>query len=346
MKKPSQNFYLSKRTENRIYYYGVRNSEGKISWRTTGTKIKSEALKVIRDINQPPKQEEKKTSELLFSEFIKMFNTSHSMNVRPKTTKSYEWVVKEFQSIVGDRPLIDYTPMDFETFKRAVMDRKISLYGSNHYIQNIKTVFRFAKSYDFLQKDPSEKLSICRIPEQKPLFFSKEEITKLFNSLSAGTIKDVVTFAYYTGCRLGEILNLTWDCVDWERKLIRVQNTETFTTKTKREREIPQHSEVEKLLLRRKGLSRFNYVFCKENGMRYDGCYISRCTKKQVTDLKLNPKLRFHSLRHSFASMLAINNVSIYSISKLLGHSQVSTTQRYAHLNPAQLNEEVNRISI
>lgn len=65
-----------------------------------------------------------------------------------------------------------------------------------------------------------------------------------------------------------------------------------------------------------------------------------------VHKLGLNEKLHFHSLRHTFASWLVQNGVSLYEVQKLLGHGNISVTQVYAHLQPERLHSTVNRISI
>jgi integrase len=65
-----------------------------------------------------------------------------------------------------------------------------------------------------------------------------------------------------------------------------------------------------------------------------------------VREIGLDRRLNFHSLRTSFASWLALDGVSIYQISKLLGHSDVKITQEYyAHLEPAELHDVVDRIT-
>lgn len=74
--------------------------------------------------------------------------------------------------------------------------------------------------------------------------------------------------------------------------------------------------------------------------------YISKTFKRFVVSAKLDTRLHFHSLRHTFASWLAQDGVSLYAIQKLLGHSSSSVTQMYRHLQPEQLHATVNRIAL
>lgn len=66
--------------------------------------------------------------------------------------------------------------------------------------------------------------------------------------------------------------------------------------------------------------------------------------KKYVRGAKLNDRLNFHALRHTFATWLVQKGVSIYIVSKLLGHADVKTTQIYAHLQTNDLREVVDQI--
>ena len=72
-------------------------------------------------------------------------------------------------------------------------------------------------------------------------------------------------------------------------------------------------------------------------GEAIDADKLSRFFKRYVLRAKVNPKLNFHSLRHTFASWLVQKGVSIYVVSRLLGHSDVKTTQIYAHLRQDDL---------
>ena len=68
--------------------------------------------------------------------------------------------------------------------------------------------------------------------------------------------------------------------------------------------------------------------------------------KKYVTEIGLDGKLHFHSFRHTFASWLVQDGVSLYEVQKLLGHSNIAVTQVYSHLQPEGLHSTVNKISL
>ena len=82
-------------------------------------------------------------------------------------------------------------------------------------------------------------------------------------------------------------------------------------------------------------------MFCKENGKAFTGDYVSKKFKRACKAAGMDKAIHFHSLRHSFASNLAQKGVSLYVIKELLGHSSISTTEIYSHLNMDSLKEAI-----
>jgi site-specific recombinase XerD len=85
-------------------------------------------------------------------------------------------------------------------------------------------------------------------------------------------------------------------------------------------------------------------VFCKKDGSKYCGNYVSRKFKGACIAAGIEKEIHFHSLRHSFASNLVQNGVPLYTIKELLGHSSISTTEIYSHLNMDSLREAVKKL--
>jgi integrase len=162
----------------------------------------------------------------------------------------------------------------------------------------------------------------------------------------------LVVFAVMTGMRRGELLNLTWKDVDFERRLLTIHSGEGFRTKGGKRRSVPMSQAVYQLLLTRAQRSiglptclASRYVFAL-NGKRIDGVYVCHKFKRYVREAGLNERLHFHSLRHTFATWLVQEGVSIYEVQKLLGHSNISVTQVYSHLAASELHGAVNKISV
>ncbi len=116
-----------------------------------------------------------------------------------------------------------------------------------------------------------------------------------------------------------------------------------MTTKSKRERIVPVNDDVYDLLAKidRNG----SYVFSTSSGHRRREEFISKRFKKYIRKAGLDERFTFHSLRHTFASHLVQNGVSLYIVSKLLGHSNLKTTEVYAHLAPETFQGVVNLLN-
>ena len=186
-------------------------------------------------------------------------------------------------------------------------------------------------------------------------------------------LNDVVVIGFYTGMRLNEIVNLKWKNVNLSTRIITVGD-EDFTTKGRNQRYVPICDEAMEVLLRRQGAvvrrqesavrrqelvqegaevlilpfskreTSNGYVFCKSNGKRFTGDYVSRSFQLACRAAGMDKAIHFHSLRHSFASNLVQQGVSLYTIKELLGHSSITTTEIYSHLNMDALRDAIRRL--
>ena len=161
-------------------------------------------------------------------------------------------------------------------------------------------------------------------------------------------LKPLVLLALNTGMRRGEALGLTWGAVDFQRGLIHV---EAATSKSGQSRDIPMTAEARAVM---KAFSEQQtpqcaqspdpaaYVFALPDGTRLQS--IGHKTWSALTWAAKIKDFRFHDLRHDYASRLVMADVDLYSVSKLLGHSDIAMTQRYAHLAPDYLRAAVRKL--
>jgi site-specific recombinase XerD len=84
------------------------------------------------------------------------------------------------------------------------------------------------------------------------------------------------------------------------------------------------------------------HVFRKPNGYPFTADYVSKKFKQICREAQIDGSIHFHSLRHSFASALVKSGVSIYTVKELMGHSSVSVTEIYSHLQVEDLKQAVN----
>jgi site-specific recombinase XerD len=92
--------------------------------------------------------------------------------------------------------------------------------------------------------------------------------------------------------------------------------------------------------------SKNSFVFSNPNGFCYNKDYVSNRFKKACREAKIKEEIHFHTLRHSFASNLANKGVPLIVIKELLGHADISTTQRYSHTNLEHLQSAIRKLNI
>ncbi len=145
--------------------------------------------------------------------------------------------------------------------------------------------------------------------------------------------------------RPGELINMQWSWIDFFQNQITVKCTAGFQTKSKKERIVPKSEKVRAIIFNRFNTSQHHsneIVFYHFKGRKLHQETVSKQFKEAVRKSNLNEKIHFHSLRHSFASLLAQKGVSLYIIKELLGHEDLVTTQIYCHLQQQNLKDAVN----
>jgi len=162
-------------------------------------------------------------------------------------------------------------------------------------------------------------------------------------------LADFIELALNTGCRKQELLGLKWSDVDLSTRLLRLAHTKAGRWQT-----VPINEEARKVILRR--MRRRNevcpespYVFfhevqrgnARKGGRVHDlkKSFKAACKQAEISDF------RIHDLRHTFASWLVMEGVSLFKVSKLLRHETVAMTERYAHLSPDHLHDAIERVN-
>ncbi|MBZ0184465.1 MAG: site-specific integrase [Melioribacteraceae bacterium] len=207
---------------------------------------------------------------------------------------------------------------------------------------NLKAAFNRAVIEGFIQENPCKPLKRIKVPEKLPIFFTEKEFEKLISVIEDADVLDLVKFAVNTGLRQAELINLRWSNINFTEKILILDNNQ-FITKSKKIRSVPLNKTALEVLNKRKSNFNEEFVFTYR-GSKIVQDWLIHHFKKQVRKAGLRKELRFHSLRHTFATWLVQRGVSIYHVSKLLGHADVSTTQIYANLVMSDLKSVVERL--
>jgi site-specific recombinase XerD len=324
-----------------IFFSDVNGSRHKV---TTKCTKKSEALNFLYRFKQDDFESRQKIKAIFFDDFMKQY-VEYSTGVHTqKTQRTHFTAFKEFLRVEGNKPLRSIGIREIEHFL-SVKKMEASEWTARKYYGSLAAAFQKAVQWGFLTENPFRKVQKPKGREIMPVFFSENDFRLLLSVIDDKDYRDLCITALLSGLRISELLSMKWCDIDFSTKVILVRNTETFTTKTRKNRTVPMSEELCRLLKERKENIRFECetVFHNRYGKKLRDLTISHNFKKYVRKARLNDKLHFHSLRHSFASALVMSGVSLYAVQKLLGHTTSKTTEIYSHLLPQQLHYEINK---
>jgi len=282
--------------------------------------------------------------QILLKEFYDEYLTHAQFNLSSKSVLSIKQAFKPFLQFFSPiRPLDTIKLIDVEKF--VVKIRSSAPAGYLVYVRTLKAAFNKAKAWSYLNDNAFEKLKLKRVQKVKEDYLSSDDVNIIVGCAESNLIKNVIVFAYNTGMRLSEIVFLEWTSVNLNKKIITV-GSERFVTKSKKIRHIPMNETVHQLLISIRPTEKQNrkFVFGKTASMHYTSDFFSKKFKEAFKKTGIKTDYCFHSLRHGFASRLAQLGVPIITISKLLGHSSISTTMIYSTVNLDDLRQGIEKL--
>jgi len=229
---------------------------------------------------------------------------------------------------------------------RASVARKLSA---------LRTFVRFLRREGWIETDPSALAQAPRREHKVPAHLSMDEMTTLLEAPDVSTPlgrrdRAILELFYASGLRLSELVGLDMEDVNLPSRIVRVAG------KGGKERIVPFNTSAQKALrswysdraplrsaLKSQGSShkaqgpKADPVFVNARGGRLTGRSVQRLVARYVASCSTRFGISPHALRHSFASHLLQRGADLRAIQELLGHVQLSTTQRYTHINAAQL---------
>jgi len=287
-----------------IYYlhYG-KNPRRKV---TTHTKNKSEAIRFLREF-----REEQKPKPLVIplsqfkTKYLEYSKSIHSV----KTQEHHGFALKRLISVVGDIPLAELTLLQIHTFLAKITE-DASKWSAAKYYGALRSSFQTALEWEYIQVNPWAKVKKPKLPQIIPLALKKEEAESLINAIRDIAFKNLTVFTLETGLRLGEAISLEWiDILEGGRAIL-VQNKEDFTTKSGRCRTIPLSPTASSTLASLRGST--GLIFRTSSGLPWRHNNVEHKFKVAVRDAKLDDRIHFHTLRHTFATWFLKRGGNIY----------------------------------
>jgi integrase len=247
---------------------------------------------------------------------------------------------------------------DVESVHLSLKDRP---YFANRVLSLLSKMFSLAVEWGWIAENPTR--GIPRFPESyRERYLSHDEIHRLVGALDSYSDKNAANalkLLLFTGARVGEVLKAEWSQFEWSQFEFEngVWTKPRLNTKQNRVEHVPLSNKASAVLQSMKPPVATGPLFPgKDGGTRVSLVrpWLQACKAAGLVTVendpsqkgqikKYRPMLRIHDLRHNFASHLVSKGVSLHVVAKLLGHSQLSTTMRYAHLQDHTLRAAANQ---
>jgi len=339
-KKTYGNYYL--------YYSGENGLRKSVSTKTSNRKDALEFLINFKNNQQKPSIPAVKPLDKFTDLEEKVMHYVRS-NFRKGTQNIYSFTIKIFKKILGDKHLNEITSHDIEFYKSYRL-KDVSPTTCNININTLKSIFNIGIKFGWCVHNPVKGIKKIKIPQKERLSMNEKEIAVMLKEVNKDTtMKNIILFGLYTGCRLNEILNLQWKDIDLKEKVIHIRNKEDFKTKTGKARLIPfgekLYSVISKMVHEEKNLIKFHspdsYLFSKPDNGKYSDSYTTHRFKYYIRKAGLPEKFHFHCLRHTFITNCIKNGTNINYVQAIAGHSELKTTLGYTYIGIEDLKKAI-----
>ena len=314
--------------------------------------------------------------DILFADFLLDWLEMMRNSLEVTTYASYAKAIKNrIAPYYSERQikLKDLTPKDIQDYYQYGLNvEKVSANTVIHRHANIRKALQYALRTGLIDYNPADRVERPRKEKYHAAIYNDQELDTLFKVVKGKKIELAIILGAFYGLRRSEVVGLKWDAIDFERKTLTIKHTVTEVTldgkvlvvdkertKTKAShRTLPLVAPFEELLYRMKADQERNrklcggvyctkyldFIYVDELGERIKPNYITQHFSIVIKNNGLK-KIRFHDLRHSCASLLYANGVSLKEIQEWLGHSDISTTSNiYTHLDYSTKISSANAI--
>lgn len=277
--------------------------------------------------------------KLALSEAWRFYKDEKQFEFSKHTIKGYGIQAQLLIRHLGDQPIDEITLMHLKQYLAAQTHLKPS--SLTHRIRFIKSLFNWARDEGLVINNPAAKLREPKTDKRLPKALSEEDTEVLREACRTSREHAIVEFIYTSGCRIGEVVGLNRNSIDWDARSVVVFG------KGSKEREvyftIKTAIWLKRYLKERKDTN--TALFVTER--RYNG-QPRRLSISQVRAVVKNVAKRAglgdvnvypHKLRHSYATHLLNSGAPLEGIQSLLGHAKLETTRIYADLSGPRRRE-------
>ncbi|MBI4654781.1 MAG: tyrosine recombinase XerC [Nitrospirae bacterium] len=272
------------------------------------------------------------------NKYIEQFTNSlkAECDVSPHTLRAYIKDLTEFFSFIDKKPK-DIDNLDIRGFLASLYSRKLKKSSIARKLATLRSLFKYLHREGYMKKNPAKLVLSPKLEKHLPRFLTVDETFSLMEAPEGDTFiplrdKAILELLYSSGLRVSELTTLDMNDLNIKESLVRVKG------KGKKERIVPVGTKAvealknyltERALLRKKSQA----LFLNKRGGGLTDRSIRRIVIKHGRMTALKTRVGPHVLRHTFATHLLHGGADLRSIQELLGHSSLSTTQRYTHVD-------------
>jgi site-specific recombinase XerD len=305
---------------------------------------------------QEEKIDYRKEMKITFAEYADQWLISKERDGLASTTISrYRDQIKSFiDPFFGSMKIAELEKYHLRNYISESYDRGVTSYNINSSVTLFKMIIRQAIEDDFVHADGILTVKTPRHRASAPRFWDQVEMRFFLNAVAESKWFQLWKLVLNTGMRGGEVAALKWESVHFDMssgehvgyiKVCRTCRQKTReireTTKNGDNRMIPILPELREMLIEMKEKAKGDFVFGDTEPL--DPSHFSRLLKQDLRRIPELKPINFHGLRHTFCSYLDSTGMSRRIVAEIMGHRDLSTTDRYSHVSNQVLGSEVLR---
>jgi integrase/recombinase XerC len=296
-------------------------------------------------------------------------------NLSPNTVIAYRTDLIQFFSFLSSHfelgDLNDFDPeqvsaVEVRLFMASMIERGVQQRSIARKLASVKSFYRYLEEAGHIKSSFFSSLATPKYPRRVPGFLTEQQTEKLFNELLPSSVygfrkpekndlyesfirerdRSILELLYCSGLRISELIGLTTESLDLEGGYVKL------TGKGRKQRIVPVGRQAVDALKKyfevRRNFFRMNkkgetglllYVFVTKKGKKLYPMLVQRLTRRYLASVTDQKKKNPHLLRHTFATHLLNSGADLSSVSEMLGHSNLSTTEIYTHVTFERLKE-------
>ena len=274
----------------------------------------------------------KEGTKVPLSQFTQEYLEWAKENRSEETYTKARHTLNRLREVVGDVFIQNLSKRHLDEYVSHLLSCGLSRVTVNVHIRTLKAALSKAVEWEYIKENPFKGYKLLKVQQKPPRFLLPDQIKQVEDVIDKEEWLFIFRFLVYTGMRIGEAVRLNWRDVDLERGIITVKKTKNFQSRV-----IPIHQNLKRELLKRHPAVGRVILYSRD--------HIEHKLKQYFRKAGF-PELRVHDLRHTFASLMVMAGVDLKTVQELLGHTSYKTTEIYAHLAPAHLQEAIKKLPL